>query len=160
MRLYLIQHGEAVPEDIDVNRPLTATGRGDVERLAQFMKESGIRVDRVVCSDKLRARTSADILAAAVADASAIQVMEKGLLPKDSTEGLVDKAVEWKDPTLVVGHQPFMSRFVSRLVLGSEHPLVVDFVPGTAVCLVRRSVTGAWFINWTVTPELLRRDQP
>lgn len=160
MHLYLVQHGEAVPEDIDVNRPLTATGRGDVERLAQFMQESGVRVDRVVCSDKLRARTSADILAAAVADAAAIQVMEKGLLPKDSTEGLVDKAAAWKDHTLVVGHQPFMSRFVSRLVLGNEHPLVVDFVPGTAVCLVRRSVTGAWFINWMVPPELLRRDQP
>lgn len=157
MRLYLVQHGEAVPEDVDVNRPLTATGRGDIERLAQFLKESDIRVARVVCSEKLRARTSAGILAVALADASAIEEMEKGLLPKDSTEGLVDRAAAWKEPTLVVGHQPFMSRFVSRLVLGSEHPLVVDFVPGTAVCLVRRAVTGAWFINWMVTPELLRR---
>ncbi|MFZ1416588.1 MAG: phosphohistidine phosphatase SixA [Defluviicoccus sp.] len=160
MHLYLVQHGEAVPEDVDVNRPLTTTGRADIERLAQFLKESGVRVTRVVCSDKLRARSSAEIIAAAIADAGAIEVMEKGLLPRDSTEGMADATATWKDPTLVVGHQPFMSHFVSRLVLGKEQPEVVDFAPGTAACLVRRAVTGAWFLNWMLTPELLRHDQP
>jgi len=160
MRLYLVQHGEAVPEDIDVNRPLTPTGRSDIERLGRFLREAGVSVARMVSSDKLRARDSVEILTAAIGKPAITEVMEKGLLPKDSTEGLVDKAAAWKDHTLIVGHQPFMSRFVSRLVVGSEHPVVADFVPGTAVCLVRRAVTGAWFINWMLTPEILRREQP
>ena len=50
-----------------------------------------------------------------------------------------------------------MSRFVSRLVLGHEQPTIVDFTPGTLVCLARRPVTGAWFIAWMLAPELLRR---
>jgi phosphohistidine phosphatase SixA len=156
MNLYLIQHGEAVPATEDPERPLTPTGRADIERLARFLGESGVAAERVISSGKPRARHSAEILARTLAPHVALED-RPGLSPKDSTEDMADLAQSWTTDTLVVGHQPFMSRFVSRLVLGREEPLIVDFVPGTAVCLVRRAVTGAWFIGWMTTPELLRR---
>ena len=71
-------------------------------------------------------------------------------------EHIVEVAGTWLDDTLVVGHEPFMSRFVSRLVLGREQPTIVDFTPGTIVCLARRPVTGAWCIGWMLVPEVLR----
>ncbi|MCP5364458.1 MAG: phosphohistidine phosphatase SixA [Hyphomicrobiales bacterium] len=157
MKLYLVQHGEAVPESVDPNRPLTDQGREDIVRLASFLQESGVEVARVINSGKIRARTSADILATAIAPGVTIEDRETGLLPKDSTEDMADATSVFTEATLIVGHQPFMSRFVSRLVLGQESPLLVDFVPGTTVCLVRRAVTGAWFMGWMVTPDLLRR---
>jgi phosphohistidine phosphatase len=156
MRLFLVQHGEAVPDSIDPNRPLTPTGRDDVEQLAAFLAAAGVRVARVLNSGKLRARDSAEILAGAIAPGVVVEDRQ-GMLPKDSTERLAEEASGWKRDTLVVGHQPYMSRFVSRLVLGAEAPLVVDFIPGTAACLERREVTGAWFLGWVITPDLLRR---
>ena len=34
MRLYLTQHGLAVPKDVDTDRPLSEQGREDVRHLA------------------------------------------------------------------------------------------------------------------------------
>ena len=67
MKLYLAQHGEACPKDIDPDRPLTDQGREDIERLAAFLARAGIEVERVIDSGKLRAAQTADLLAAAVA---------------------------------------------------------------------------------------------
>jgi phosphohistidine phosphatase len=156
MHLYLVQHGEAQAEAVDASRPLTSAGREDIARLALVLAHAGVRVHRVLNSGKLRARASAEALATAIAPNVPIQDRDK-LSPKDSTEWLADETVLWQEDTLIVGHQPFMSRLVSRLVLGKEQPLIADFTPGTAVCLVRRPLTGAWFIAWMVAPALLRR---
>jgi phosphohistidine phosphatase len=156
MFLYLLQHGEAVPETVDPNRPLSPHGREDVERLGDFLAGAGIGVSQVLHSGKLRAKASADILAARLGGSAVIEEQTR-ILPGDSPEWLADVAGTWKENVLVVGHQPFMGRFVSRLVLGKESPVVVDFSPGTMVCLARRGVTGAWFIAWMLTPALLHR---
>lgn len=157
MQLYLVQHGEAVAEAVDPARPLSERGRDDIRKLADFLAAAGIRVGRVLHSGKRRASDTASLLIDAVGAGAAVEVMEKGLSPKDSPEHLVASAEAWQEDTLVVGHQPFMSRFVSRLVLGQEKPTIVDFTPGALVCLARRPVTGAWFIAWMLAPELLRR---
>lgn len=157
MQLYLVQHGEAVAESVDTTRPLSERGRDDIRKLAHFLAENGIRVGRVLHSGKRRASDTAALLIEAVGEGAVVEAMEKGLSPKDSPEYLVDTAETWHDDTLVVGHEPFMSRFLSRLVLGHEKPTIVDFTPGTLVCLGRRPVTGAWFIAWMLAPELLRR---
>jgi broad specificity phosphatase PhoE len=40
MRLYLVQHGDAVPEQLDPERPLSAAGRQDVEAVARLLAET------------------------------------------------------------------------------------------------------------------------
>jgi phosphohistidine phosphatase len=155
MQLILVQHGEAVAEAVDPARPLTERGREDIEQLATFLGAAGVRVARVVHSGKLRAKDSAMILTPAVG-ADATVVVEKRLSPSDSPVYLCETANTWHEDTLVVGHQPFMSRLTSRLVLGAEQPVIVDFTPATAVCLARRPVTRAWFLAWVLAPELLR----
>ncbi len=111
----------------------------------------------MVHSGKLRASASAAILIEAVGSGATVEVMERGLLPKDSPEYLSDAVVTWQEDTLLVGHQPFLGRLASRLVLGKEQPQLVDFSPGTLVGLVRRPATGAWLIGCMLSPELLRR---
>jgi len=39
MRIYLTQHGPAVPKDVDPDRPLNEQGREDVRRLADFLEK-------------------------------------------------------------------------------------------------------------------------
>lgn len=155
MLLYLLQHGEAVPEAEDPDRPLTATGRADVERLGELLAARKVGISRIVHSGKLRAEASAAIIAGKLPNRPAIEQHDR-LLPGDSPEWLADAVATWTEDTLVVGHQPFMGRCVSRLVLGKEPPVVVDFTPGTIACLARRPATGAWFLNWMLTPALLR----
>ena len=56
MRLYLVQHGDAVPEQLDPERPLSAAGRREVEAVARLLASTGARTVRVAHSGKLRAQ--------------------------------------------------------------------------------------------------------
>ena len=66
MRLYLVQHGTAVPKDKDPERPLSKDGQTDVSRVASFLGRSGVHVARVLHSGKLRAQETALLLSEVV----------------------------------------------------------------------------------------------
>ena len=44
MKLYLVQHGQAVSKEEDPERPLSEQGREDVRRVATRLGEAGVRV--------------------------------------------------------------------------------------------------------------------
>jgi len=62
--LYLVQHGAAKTESEDPRRSLTSEGRRAVERMADFLSTLHVSLDRIEHSEKLRARQTAEILAA------------------------------------------------------------------------------------------------
>lgn len=155
MRLFLVQHGDAVSKAADPDRPLSDGGRQDVERLAAFLAGRTIGAARVLHSGKTRARQTAEILASAVAPGVHIEAAP-GLDPNDPTAPMAEAASRWAEDTLVVGHLPFMDRLVARLVGGRETGGVAGFHPGSLVCL-ERADGGAWAIAWMIRPELLRR---
>lgn len=66
MKLYLVQHGEAVSKQEDPERPLSEQGTRDVQAMAGFLKHAGIKVVRVWHSGKRRAEQTAIILAKVV----------------------------------------------------------------------------------------------
>ncbi len=156
MKLYLIQHGDAVPEQVDPERPLSRRGRADVEALAAHMARAGARAERIVNSGKLRAHQTAEIVAASIAPAVTVEDVAEGLRPNDATDWLAGNLDSWTGDTAAVGHLPFMGKMVSRLVTGSDDAPVVSFVPGAAVCLTRGETGEGWTIAWMITPDLLR----
>ena len=153
MRLYLVQHGDALPADVDPARPLSTAGRGEVERVAAFMEAAGERVEQVWHSGKLRAEQTAEVLAATVAPGVPPEA-RAGLDPNDPVEPLAAEAVKWTRATMLVGHLPFMARLADRLVTGQEDTGLVAFRPGSVLCL-ERSDEDHWTIVWMIRPELL-----
>ncbi len=153
MKLYLVQHGEALPKEIDSDRPLSDQGRQDVERLARFLADRGVRVSRVWHSGKTRARHTAELLAAAAAPGVKTEA-RAGLAPNDPTEAFAETLVAWREDAMVVGHLPFMARLVTRLVAKSDDGTIVAYLLGSLVCL-ERDEHGAWAIAWMVRPELM-----
>jgi phosphohistidine phosphatase len=153
MRLYLVQHGEAVPAEQDPARPLSDQGRADLERLASFLASGGVRVVRVLHSSRLRAQQSAEILARAV-QPSEPPAVHPGLGPEDPLMAFADLVAGWREDSMVVGHLPFMSRAVCLLLTGGEEHAAVDFRPGSLVCL-EREPDGPWGLAWMLRPDLL-----
>jgi phosphohistidine phosphatase len=153
MKLYLVQHGEASPKDIDPERPLTNQGRADVEAMAQRLKRSGIHVRRVIHSGKLRARQTAEILAASIAP-EVEQDVSSLMNPNDNPAAFDWQSESWDQDTLIVGHLPFMARLVSHLLLGDSALSLVQYQPGSVVCLEHDD--GNWQLNWMLRPELLK----
>ena len=89
MRLFLLQHGDALAESFDPLRPLSIRGRSDVERMTEFATRAGMRVQRVCESGKLRAKQTAEIGAARLAPGVPIETMP-GLNPNDPVEPWVE----------------------------------------------------------------------
>ena len=153
MKLYLVQHGQAVPKEVDPERPLSEQGREDVRRVATRLGEAGVRVVRVWHSGKLRATETAGILAGEVCSGKQVEMI-KGIQPNDPVDEFASDADVWGEDTLVVGHLPFMSRLVSLLVAGDSKHELVHYTPGSVVCL-QRDDTDRWVISWMLSPGLL-----
>jgi len=154
VRLYLVQHGEAVPEEVDPARPLSERGREEVRQVGAFLARTGIGVEGVLHSGKRRAEQTAMILAAALAP-TVSPAARPGLNPNDPTDSLAREAAAWDHDVMLVGHLPFMARLASRLVAGREDAGVVAFQPGSVLGL-ERSDRQRWTIAWMLRPELLR----
>jgi len=160
MRLYLVQHGTAVPKDEHPERPLSETGRKDVARLASFLARSRISVARVLHSGKLRAQETALILAETLGPGRITEQSLYPIAPNDPTDALFEAIEAWPEEgaigdVMVVGHLPYMSRLVSRLVCGDEDETVLHFQPGTVVALERGDNGDGWIVAWAVRPELM-----
>ncbi|MBT2970912.1 MAG: phosphohistidine phosphatase SixA [gamma proteobacterium symbiont of Ctena orbiculata] len=154
MKLYLVQHGEACAKEIDPDRPLTQKGREDMDRLAGFLQQAGIRVARVIHSGKLRAVQTAECLGDRIALGIELEASDS-INPNDDPKGLYRQIEAADSDTLVVGHLPFMAKLVSRLVVGDEEKLITAYRPGSVVCLELTNDLR-WQIDWMLRPELFR----
>lgn len=152
MRLYLVQHGEALSKDVDPERPLSDAGQAAVARLAAFL-ERRVQVSAVVHSGKTRARQTAELLAAVLSPGLPVETVS-GIGPNDAVEPFVQQITAAGKDTLVVGHLPFMAKLVAYLVTGDGDNTLVDYQPGSVVCLESND-DGNWQINWMLRPELL-----
>lgn len=155
MRLYLLQHGEAVAEEVNRDRPLSPTGVADLDALAAFLKAAAVQPERILHSGKTRARQTAERLAAVLAPPGGLGVLA-GLSPKDPVEPIARQAASWVVDALLVGHLPSIGRLASYLLTGDMGEVVLGYKPGALLCL-ERSEGGTWMLLWMVRPELLRR---
>jgi phosphohistidine phosphatase len=152
MKLYLIQHGDAVPKDIDPDRPLSDKGRQDVGNAALFLKTSQYPVKKILHSGKTRALQTAQIFSDILTPDHTVERID-GIAPNDPVENFAQRLPYFSDLTMVVGHLPFMGKLTSLLLTGNEDTEIVTFQPGSVVCLERNSNTH-WSLNWMIRPEL------
>jgi phosphohistidine phosphatase len=154
MRLYLVQHGEAMEKSENPDRPLTEAGRKDVASVAELLRNAGVRVGRIEHSGKPRARETAELLAEAVGKGAGVHE-RKDISPNDPADMLAVLLKRADEDLMLVGHLPFMGKLASLLVTGDTYAEVVAFQKGAVVCL-ERDEKGAWHVAWMVVPELAR----
>lgn len=151
-----MQHGEAVPAEVDADRPLAPEGRAHVVAVAAHAAACGVGVDRVVHSGKTRAAQTAQLLAGALgcADVSAVP----GLKPNDDVVAAGLALVDRDAPgsLAIVGHLPFLDRLASLLVTGNPDAHVVALRNGGLVHLVPREPGAGFAVAWVLPPELAR----
>jgi phosphohistidine phosphatase len=154
MRLYLVQHGDAVTKEIDPDRPLSAQGKQDVERLANRISNWGLAVTQIIHSGKTRARQTAESLTAAFGSVGKPRV-EPNLAPMDSPDPLLKRLKKQSDNMAVIGHMPYLGKLVAWLITGNENSAVVSPRPGTLVVL-ERDEHGRWSVICMLRPEHLK----
>jgi phosphohistidine phosphatase len=153
VKLYLVQHGEAVPKAENPKRPLSERGHLDVEHVAAFAHRAGVRVHQIRHSGKRRAQETAKILGAELEPPGGVVALP-GLGPKDDVRPTAELLNREIQPIMLVGHRPFMDRLAGWLVAGDRNRSVVRFYKGGIVCLERDPQSGEWAVVWAVTPGL------
>ena len=151
MKVYLVQHGQSVSEDIDPARPLSEKGKKDVQKVAQFIKGIDLEISVNLQSGKTRATQTAEILNPKVTSSKGI-MKKQGLAPNDPVDPWVEELNKSPDDVMIVGHLPFLSNLASRLLGKKEE--VISFQQGGIVCLEKMEHLQ-WRIRWMVVPELL-----
>jgi phosphohistidine phosphatase len=152
--IYLMQHGEALPAELDPSRSLSDVGRRSVEAVSRHAAACGVRIDRIVHSGKLRAVESALILATALgcADVGHVEGLSPGADVEAAMAALIDPA--GVGSLAIVSHLPFLDRLASLLVTGDPGAHVVAVRNGGLVRLVPAGPRFA--VAWAITPEVAR----
>ncbi len=144
MRLYLVQHGDALTKDVDPERPLSDQGQADITRLEAWLVTNDVTVSRICHSGKTRARQTAELLGSVLETGGKIRPAE-GLAPNDPPEVFLKRLQNVDEDTLIASHLPFVARVLSQAVTGSPDQQLVEFRPGS-ISVVERDESGAWHL--------------
>ena len=157
MRLYIVQHGDSLPKDVDPDRPLSDRGRADIQRLTKWLSSHNVQIAQILHSGKTRAKETAEILRPLLTPPSRIYEGQ-GLAPNDSPEAFLHQLRDPEKDTLVVGHMPFVARTVSQALTGAPDRQLVEFVPGSVVG-IERGDGASWRLFMFARPEFFNKGE-
>lgn len=153
MLLYLVRHGEASSEREDHMRPLSKQGTADISELARLLAHRfKLMPGSIFHSPKLRAAQTASIISQGLPQAPP-PVETDGLTPMDDPAVWAERLETMDLDTMLVGHLPHLPRLASLLLLWDSGREILEFTPGTVVCLEK---TGAWRVKWMISPDTLK----
>jgi len=164
MELYLMRHGLAVERGTqgftdDFARPLTPKGRRQLRKTAAGMKRLGRDFDLILSSPLLRAKQTAEIVAAALKLKKQLRY-SNALAPGGVVAILLRQLGRVKPAPkkiLLVGHEPDLSRLISLLVTGGLK-LQLDFKKGGLCKLEAESLRAGPCAKlvWLLTPKQIK----
>ena len=153
MRLYLVQHGAALPKDVDPDRPLSEEGHHDIERIEEYLSTHKVELARILHSGKTRARETAELFRPLLIAEGEIEPRQ-GLAPNDSPDALLQDLQELDEDILVASHMPFVARAVSQALTGGPDLELLHFLPGS-VAGIERGKDASWRLFLFMRPDFL-----
>jgi len=116
--LFLLRHGEAAMSSAsrrDFERPLTETGKKQLERLSKTLKANGLSFDLILCSNAKRTEETAKIIQ------EQLPTNQTKFLPELYESGpstilnLINHVSDEVDQLLLIGHNPGISAVTAFL---------------------------------------------
>ncbi|MBU0728160.1 MAG: phosphohistidine phosphatase SixA [Proteobacteria bacterium] len=155
MKVYLLQHGEAMPKEKDLRRPLSYKGIEEIRKVIAFLAKN-IDLSQTVNvyhSGKLRAQQTADAFAGELSLAPPLEIA--GLLPLDDPQIWASRLNASDEDTMLVGHLPHLARLAALLISGDQEKEILRFRMG-GVAALERNESGWWSVSWMVIPGLFK----
>lgn len=165
IQLYLVRHaiaaerGPKYPDDR--LRPLTVAGKKKFAHSVPGLIEMGVVVDFVLTSPLVRARETAQILAAGLKPKPAIAEVEAlapGGRPQAILEAIKTHARRCRRLALV-GHEPDLGELAARLLAARGN---IEFKKGGVALIEVSGATpgGPGTLRWMLTPKAVRALAP
>jgi phosphohistidine phosphatase len=165
MNLYILRHGLAEERAAgrhgkDSDRPLTPKGERKLWKIAEAMEALKLSFDLILSSPYTRARQTAQIVAEAFNARGELEFSD-ALTPNGSAKKVIELITALKpapENVLLVGHEPYLSEFISLLVTGETGSSVVLKKGGLCKLSVESLKPGRCAaIEWLLTPKQMTR---
>jgi len=129
--LLILRHAEAAPGGVDLDRKLTRKGQAQARTLGTWLRERAINPDRIVSSAAVRARETADAVAAAAGWTTQVS-RSKVLYNADCDDLLAYAKDQPLDVTtlLLVAHAPGVADLL-KLLTTEQVDLTLVYDAGT-----------------------------
>lgn len=157
MEIYLMQHGEALPEEADPQRGLSENGKEQALAAGTALARLGVELGRIVSSPKKRAHETAEAVARALAFSPKEIVTTKALEPLTHPEETIGelRAMGGDTSILLAGHLPSLAEVAAYLMDCQRR---IAFRMGGIGCIeVERWERGGGKLLWYMTPEQVSR---
>jgi len=161
-QVWVLRHAIAISRDDpecpeDPLRALTAKGRRRQERAAEGLCRLGVLPERIITSPYVRARETAEIVAAALGFPLADIEESSTLEPGEDPRGIL--AALRADPargTLLCGHSPHVDRLIARIV-GAPLPITALKKGGVACLELPGGPASTGILRWLLSSRALGR---
>ena len=138
----------------DGKRPLTSKGIERFRQVAAGLHAIDVRIDLVLTSPLVRARQTADLLAAALDPHPPVELTD-ALAPGASPRALAAALSRARRARIAcVGHEPDLGQLAAHLV-GASRP--IEFKKGGVCRIDLEAPAGPGRLTWFASPRLLRR---
>lgn len=143
MDLILWRHAEAEPGQLDQpdeTRALTAKGRRQAAKMAEWLDRLLPDTCRILASPALRTVQTAELLGR--------KFKKHDALATDTNAEAILEAAHWPDsrePVLIVGHQPTLGQVMSLLISGEEQDWTIR---KGSICWIARKMDGEIKVNY------------
>ena len=165
MKLLIVRHadaGDAVEfaktGKSDDQRPLSETGREQMTKAADGLKELVPTAELLVMSPYVRAVQTAEIVKAAYGKVAqeTTRTLEPEVAPAEFEAWLAEQGTP--EVVIIVGHEPHLSTLATYLMCGAEDSRL-EMKKGGACLLVfdKRVKRGAGTLRWLMGPKQLGR---
>jgi phosphohistidine phosphatase len=164
MLLYLMRHGLAVEPGTpgfktDADRALTPKGRRQLRKIAAAMKKLDLELDLILSSPFVRARQTAEIVAATLHLKKKLKFSNALAVGGDPANLLrqLERIKPLPEGLLLVGHEPGLSQLLSVLLTGTTR-MAAEFKKGGLCKLeVKKLHLGACAtLEWMLTPSQMK----
>ena len=160
--LLILRHASPAAQGTDgtdFTRPLTAHGEQEARMQGGFLREAGITLDVIATSTAVRARTTAELLAAALGQAPALTPDETLYnAPGEVLLDYVQRLPERVQTVLLVAHMPGVAELLG-LLASDPAELTVAFSPCTLVGVSLEKAArwaevkpGCGVVEWLLPP--------
>jgi phosphohistidine phosphatase len=159
--LYVVRHaiaaerGEQWPDDS--KRPLTDRGISRFKEGVAGLRRLGVVVDEVLTSPLVRAKQTADLLAAGLEGGPPVKLceaLEPGHTPAATLAQVARQAKHQR--IALVGHEPDLGELAAHLV-GSRRPLAFKKGGACRIDLDQLTPNRPGSLVWFLTPKVMRR---
>jgi phosphohistidine phosphatase len=163
MKILLFRHGPAGHADAkrwpdDRERPLSPIGKKRTRKAAHGIARLEPRLDRIWTSPLVRARQTAERLAAAYDPPPKVVVVEALSPGTDVWRELLSESRRSPGETIaLVGHEPDLGALAGKLLCREAAPLPLKKAGACRIDIAGLARSGAGTLEWFLPPSVLRR---